>query len=88
MLVTVFLFAFVWQWNDYYYTAMLSPTLFTLNVKLSGMTLSGLDAAASSLYGSMIQAPKFLLLITPLIVLYLFTQRFFVESVEKSGLVG
>lgn len=88
MLVTVFLFAFVWQWNDYYYTQMLAPGLQTLNVKLAGMTLSGLDTGTASMVQSMTQAPKFLLLIAPLVVLYLFTQRFFTESVEKSGLVG
>ena len=87
MLITVFLFAFVWQWNDFYYTQMLAR-LPTLNVKLAGMTLSGLDSAAGSMMGSMLQAPKFLLLIAPLVVLYLFTQRFFTESVERSGLVG
>ena len=88
MLITVFLFAFVWQWNDFYYTQMLAPSLPTLNVKLAGMTLSGWDSAAGSMMGSMLQAPKFLLLIAPLVVLYLFTQRFFTESVERSGLVG
>lgn len=88
MLVTVFLFAFVWQWNDYFYTQMLAPQLPTLNVALSGQLLSGLDATSASLYDSIMQAPKFILLIAPLVVLYLFTQRFFVESVERSGIVG
>jgi len=29
-----------------------------------------------------------LLVILPLLVLYLFTQRYFVESVERTGLIG
>jgi len=88
MLVTVFLFSFVWQWNDYYYTKMLAPDLPLLNVKLVSMTMSGLDTLTENMYQSLLAAPKFLLLIAPLVVLYLFTQRFFTESIETSGLVG
>jgi multiple sugar transport system permease protein len=29
-----------------------------------------------------------LLVILPLLVLYLFTQRYFVESIERTGLIG
>ena len=88
MLVTVFLFSFVWQWNDYYYTQVLAPMLPMLNVELMSLDFSNLSSLATNLQSSMLSAPKFLLLIAPLVILYLFTQRFFVESIEKTGIVG
>lgn len=88
MLVTVFLFSFVWQWNDYYYTSVLAPNLPVLSVKLMGMSFETLGSMGSDLMDSILQSPKFLLLITPLIILYCFTQRFFTESISRSGIVG
>lgn len=88
MLVTVFLFSFVWQWNDYYYTSVLSPNLPVLSVKLMGIRFDTLGSMGSSLMDSILQSPKFLLLILPLIILYCFTQKFFTESISRSGIVG
>jgi multiple sugar transport system permease protein len=88
MLVTVFLFSFVWQWNDYYYTSVLAPNLPVLSVKLMGINFDTLGVLGSSLMDSILQSPKFLLLIAPLVVLYCFTQRFFTESISRSGIVG
>lgn len=36
----------------------------------------------------MVQDTGILLAILPLIVLYLFVQRYFVESIERTGIVG
>ena len=49
---------------------------------LSGMGVS--DPAAITL----IKYAGIVLLILPMVVLYLFCQRYFVESIERSGLVG
>jgi multiple sugar transport system permease protein len=87
MLVSVFLFSFVWQWNDYYYTAMLSPNLPLLTAKIFGTTSSILGGGADY-WQSITASPKILLLMAPLVILYVFTQRYFVESIEKSGIVG
>lgn len=87
MIVTVFLFSFVWQWNDYYYTSVLAPELPVMANQMLNLDFASLGAM-SGLYSSMVSAPKFLLHILPLLVLYIFTQRFFVESIEKSGIVG
>ena len=88
MLLTVFLFAFVWQWNDYYYTSTLAPNMPVLSKLLMGINFNTLDSLSGSLLSSSLQSPKFLLLIAPLIVLYCFTQRFFTESISRSGIVG
>lgn len=87
MLVSVFLFAFVWQWNDYYYTAMLAPGLPLLTTRIFTSAESILGSGADY-WQSITASPKILLMMAPLILLYIFTQRFFVESIEKSGIVG
>jgi len=87
ILVSVFLFSFVWQWNDYYYTAILAPNLPVLGTKMFESSSSILGAGADY-WVSITSSPKFLLMILPLVILYIFTQRFFVESIERSGIVG
>ncbi|KHF34486.1 hypothetical protein CM49_03269 [Paenibacillus sp. P1XP2] len=37
---------------------------------------------------SMVQDTGILLAILPLIIIYLFVQRYFVESIERTGIVG
>lgn len=88
MIVTVFLFSFVWTWNDYYYNSVLSPHLPVMANKLMGLDFSSMSSLASSLLSSTSAAPKYLLHIAPLVILYAFAQRFFTQSIEKSGIVG
>ena len=88
MLATIFLFAFVWQWNDYYYTSVFCPQLGLMSSELLNVDFSWIGGISSDYSFSASYAPRVLLLILPLIILYLFTQRFFVESVERSGIVG
>lgn len=88
MLMSVFLFSFVWQWNDYYYTSVLAPNMGLMSTKLLNVQFSWIAGIGSDYSFSVSYAPRLLLLISPLIVLYLFTQRFFVESIERSGIVG
>jgi len=91
MMAAIFLFSFVWQWNDYYYTAILSPDMPLLSARLNNIgyriCVSDNDtwnALLTMLYNNV----AILLLLIPLIVLYIFTQKLFVQSVERSGLVG
>ena len=88
MLVTIFLFSFVWQWNDDYYTSVLMPDFGVLASKLIKVNFSWIGGISSDYSFSVSYAPRVFLLILPLVILYLFTQRFFVESVERSGIVG
>lgn len=87
MIITVFLFSFVWQWNDNLYSSQLAPDLPFLTNKLLGMHFLTLGTFAD-VYNATLATPKFFLLVTPLIFLYIFAQRFFTESIERSGTVG
>ncbi len=94
--VTVMLFSFVWQWNDSFFTSMILNDAKVMSSMLStagAQILFFLDTPGASskpdpLYLSMIQNTAVLMAILPLIIMYLFVQRHFVESMERSGVVG
>lgn len=87
MLVTVFLFSFVWQWNDTVYSGIFFPEIPTLANKLYDMVFTTMGAG-TTLMSAVLESPKFFLLITPIVILYLFTQKLFVQSISRSGIVG
>ena len=89
--LTVFLFSFVFYWNDYYYTGMMfsnlnivSLALSGLQVKLSGIAVNIYDPYATAPY---LQAGSLLTIILPLTV-YIIFQKYFTESIERTGIVG
>ena len=93
--VTVFLFAFVWYWNDYQISGlMLGSNNMTLSSALSviGNLTYSLDTDQGTQTVDTVRAAldnqgACLMVIAPLVALYIFLQRYFVESVERSGLV-
>ena len=90
MLVTVFMFAFCWQWTDNFYTNLFFTTagdkLLPDIIKIP----KSLDTsyAGQSLYTSAINNTCGILILAPLIVLYLFGQRYIVEGIARSGLTA
>ncbi|CAG5091098.1 Putative transport protein [Thermobacillus xylanilyticus] len=94
-IVTVLLFSFVWQWNDSFFTTtyltsskVMSTQLASLPYNLSIFLEGGVATNKDPFYQSMVQDTGILLAILPLIIIYLFVQRYFVESIERTGLVG
>ena len=91
MMVTVFLFAFCWQWTDTFYTGLFFNNSNTnLLVDLVGEIPSSLkiEYAGQSLYYTAIRNTCGLLIIMPLVVLYAFGQKFLVQGIESSGLAN
>lgn len=96
-MITVMLFSFVWQWNDSYFTTLYFSKFQVIATRLTTMPnevqiylgkLMGIDRTmVDPFYASVLMNAGMLLAIIPLIVLYLFVQRYFVEGVERSGLV-
>ncbi len=85
MMITIFLFAFSWQWTDYFYTNLFFPT--GKIVFLSNFTQTG-SVAASGAAGAADTATASMLIIAPLILMYLFCQRYLIQGIERSGIVG
>lgn len=90
MMVTIFLFAFCWQWTDDFYTTVFFTSSGMRLMPDIIMTPKSLetDFAAGDLYISAIRNTCGLLVMAPLIVVYLFGQRFLVQGIERSGIVG
>lgn len=92
LLITVFLFAFVFQYNDAWYLKMLYPSAEVMATKIGQAGYSYVtqvlnrqnDAAIQTIY----DAVAVILHITPLVILYVFCQQFFTQSIERSGMVG
>jgi ABC-type glycerol-3-phosphate transport system permease component len=99
-IITVLLFAFVWQYNDTFYTSLFMSQSELMAIKIASLPadvnkllpgllgIEGTEVRADPNHVSMIVDTGILLAIAPLIVMYLFVQRYFVESVERSGVVG
>ncbi|NLJ84166.1 MAG: carbohydrate ABC transporter permease [Halanaerobiaceae bacterium] len=91
-LVVIFLFSFVWQWNDYFYnTIFLSGQGNFLLQALQGAALKALDGDHNKLksqYASIIRHTGMILYIAPLLILYAIMQRYFIESIQRTGIVG
>lgn len=95
ILTSCFLFSFVWQWTDGFYSKMFLGNVKLLSVQLSmiaerlnayvQMTLLQ-PAGASVGYTNCIVATGTLMVIIPLLILYLFAQKGFVESLSSSGI--
>ena len=93
MMVTVFLFSFVWQWLDSSYTSLFMRNVSLISTKYNLVNTSGWGSSASStvssdLTVSLVKNACIIIIIAPLVILYAFTQKFFVESISRSGLVG
>ena len=96
MMITIFLFSFSWQWTDEFYTQLfwtnkldkyyLMPDIY----KTVPETFRVLETTFPgwSLYKNVIQNTAGLLIIGPLVILYLFCQRYLVQGIERSGIVG
>ena len=98
MLITVFIFAFAWQWTDEFYASSASP--FYNASYWSGENpiklISNIAKVPDSLsvnskianYSSAVIGTGSILIVMPLIIVYLFVQNRIVEGVERSGIVG
>ena len=89
--ITVFLFSFVWYWNDYYYSGMFFTNGNTVTLALSSLQdkLRSLNSGSYDpyLYVVSMQAGC-LLVVSPPLLIYIIFQRYFTESIEKTGIVG
>jgi multiple sugar transport system permease protein len=88
--ITVMLFAFVWHYNDTFYTDHLMREMNLLSRRLSmvGAEYSSMEREYSPLMIQMVVDASVLLAIAPILIIYMFLQRFFVEGLERSGIVG
>lgn len=89
--VTVSVFSMVWQYNDTFYMR-----LFNLGAGISiGKKISTLQATISNVYSiidpyilRLYTYAGIVLTILPVVIIYIVLQKYFIEGVERSGIVG
>ena len=92
-ITTVSMLSFVWTWNDLYMASTYMPKmkLFPMLLNTISSTLqraSGGASAINTIELSMLTNAAVLLIILPLIILFVFCQKLFVQGVERSGITG
>ena len=92
--LTVFIFSLVWYWNDSYVTGMFYTKSTTMALEVGNL----FNTISSELNGGMPQGVPTdyivwieagcLLSILPIVIIYCFLQRYFIEGIERSGITG
>lgn len=94
IITSCFLFSFVWQWTDSFYSSLFLGKIKLLSIYLSSIVdkfgqyltlINGVSTTAPQGYAQAVLSTGILLAILPLILLYLFCQRLFVESLASTG---
>ena len=95
IVTSCFLFAFVWQWTDGFYSKMFLGNIKLVSIELSRLVDSlgayiqrevGALTTISTAYSNCILSTGTLMIILPIIFLYLIAQRQFVESISSTGI--
>jgi len=93
--LVVFLFSFIWYWNMYYEPSMflndsftpLSIRLNNLEAVLLGPDMSGAKISAQNPITEGTKMAGAFMIIAPPLLVYMIAQRWFVESIDRTGLV-
>lgn len=92
--LVVSLFSIVWYWNDYYFAQIMMQRGTVLATMVSNLRrmVNGVNQAlggATDQYSEMVVVYSgALLFILPPLILYLFVQKYFIQSIERTGIVG
>ena len=95
ILSVVAIFSLVWQWTDTFYNGWFAPNIKVLSTQILAVPtnlsviqeLLGVSVIEDG-YDRLLNGTGSLIIMLPLIIFYIFTQRAFVESVERGGIVG
>ena len=99
MLITVFLFSFSWQWMDTFYSGLfiesgtgaelLSNIVDKAPSALEKLMASGNNTVeVSGKISAGIRGTTGIMIIMPLVIVYVFCQKFLVQGIERSGLTA
>lgn len=83
MMVTVFLISFAWQWTDTTYTG-----LFQRGTEVLANQIKYVDGGTEEVMMLQYNNTAAVLCVLPIAVVYIIGQKFFIQSVERSGITG
>lgn len=90
VIATVFLLSFSWQWTDTEFTGHLNNVVNTLPTRVTSsyMQMSTVKSSQDILGTAIAQGAAVIFIILPLVILYVFCQRSFMQSISRSGLAN
>ena len=90
--LTVFIFSIVWYWNDYFISSMFFLNSQTISLQVAGLAstmaiyLTG-EPGIPANFMVWVEAGC-LMAITPIVIMYIFLQKYFTEGIERAGLAN
>ena len=90
-IITVAVFSLVWQYNDKFYANLfVYDGAMNIGKKLSGLqqTIANMDKIADPTISILYFYAGVILVILPVVIIYVALQKYFMEGVERSGIVG
>ena len=85
--LVVFILSLIWHWNDTFVPTLMNSSSETLAFAIQNLTTSVAVSANVDLY-SLLQTrlAACIYLIVPILIVYLFLQKFFIQSIDRTGL--
>lgn len=88
VMVSVFLLSFAWQWTDTFYSSLFFKSTPILKNTVSIMrSVSALGAVNNNTVSAVLVNTAVIMSLIPLVVVYLFSQRYLIQGIERSGMV-
>lgn len=92
VITTVIVFSLIWHWNDYFLSAMYLTDGYPLAVWLTMMPKQlptmGYSLVPSHPETMAVLMAGCLVFILPMLIIYIFVQRWFIESIDRVGITG
>lgn len=89
-IVSIVILSVIWHWNEYFTSVMYFSENQTLSIRLYNirmyLTTLGIDAKMAVTSG--VVKAGCLLFVLPMLLMYMFLQRKFIQSIDKIGIVG
>ncbi len=91
--VVTFVMSMVWVWNDSFFPSVVYRQDFFLSkrmvdIRVLATNVLGQSAYASNLSETGIMFAACLVFVAPLLIMYMFVQKLFIQSAERSGITG
>ncbi|BCN29635.1 carbohydrate ABC transporter permease [Anaeromicropila herbilytica] len=90
-IITVSVFSIVWQYNDMFYSKLFSIKAdYSMSIKISTLqaTIQNMDKITDPKLAQIYLYAGIVLTVLPVVLMYIGLQKYFMEGVERSGIVG
>jgi len=90
-IVTVTIFSLVWQYNDNFYARLFNVSdniLLSRRISSLQATIANLDQIRDPAITTLYVYAGVILMLVPLLLIYIFMQKYLIEGIERSGIVG